>query len=382
MAADPLTRLLALRKLPARRIVGLMSGTSGDGVDAALVAVVGSGTRTRVRLLAFESVPFSEGLREELLALAQANTQAVTDLNARLGEVFAEAALAVIAKAELTPEDVHLVGSHGHTACHHPRRATLQLGEAAVIAERTRLPVISDFRARDVAAGGEGAPLVPLVDWLLFRAPDRVRGLLNIGGIANLTVVTPSVDEVFAFDTGPGNMALDLVSRAVWGEPFDRNGSRAASGTADLNLLAELLRHSFLAQPPPRSTGRELFGSIFVDALLPRFRGREEDLLATLTALSAEAVHHAYRSFVLPRGPVQELVVSGGGVHNGTLMGHLARCFAPMPVRSLLELGMDPDAKEAVAFAVLANESLFANPGNLPAATGAAGSRILGKITL
>jgi anhydro-N-acetylmuramic acid kinase len=256
------------------------------------------------------------------------------------------------------------------------------LGEAAVIAERTGLPVISDFRARDVAAGGEGAPLVPLVDWLLFRARDRVRGLLNLGGIANLTIVPPSLEEVYAFDTGPGNMPLDLVCRASWHEPFDRDGSRAASGSVDPGLLAEFLLDPFFAQPPPRSTGREVFGAGFVEPLLTRFRGRERDLLATLTALSAEAVHHAYRTFVVPRSPIQELIVSGGGVHNRTLMGHLARHFAPVSVRSLAELGMDPDAKEAVAFAVLANESLFANPGNLPAATGASGSRILGKITL
>lgn len=382
MSDDLLTRLLELRKLPARRIVGLMSGTSGDGVDAALVVVTGSGTRTRTRILAFETVPFSEELRSEILGLADASAIAVTDLNAGLGELFARAALAVIAKAGLAPGDVHLVGSHGHTARHEPRRATLQLGEAAVIAEKTGLPVISDFRARDVAAGGEGAPLVPLVDWLLFRAEDRARGLLNIGGIANLTVVTPSLDGVFAFDTGPGNMPLDFVSQAAWGEPFDRNGARAASGAVDPALLAELLRHPFFAQPPPRSTGRETFGRPFVEPLLARFQRREEDLVATLTALSAEAVADSYRRFVAPRSEIAELVVSGGGVHNRTLMGHLIRRFAPSPVLSLTELGIDPDAKEAVAFAILANETLFANPGNLPAATGARGPRVLGKITL
>lgn len=382
MSDDPLTRLLELRKLPARRIVGLMSGTSGDGVAAALTTVTGSGHRTRATLLAFETVPFPDELRDEILGLAHASALAVTDLNARLGELFAQAALEVIAKARLTPADVHLVGSHGHTARHHPRRATLQVGEAAVIAERTGLPVVSDFRARDVAAGGEGAPLVPLVDWLLFRAEDRTRGLLNIGGIANLTVVTPSLEGVFAFDTGPGNMPLDLVSQAAWGGRFDPGGTRAAAGTVDPALVAELLRHPFFAQPPPRSTGRETFGPAFVEPLLARFRGREVDLIATLTAFSAEAVADSYRRFVVPRSEIVELVVSGGGVYNHTLISHLTQGFAPIPVLSLTALGMDPDAKEAVAFAVLANETLFANPGNLPAATGARGPRILGKITL
>jgi len=379
---DRLTRFLDLRELPARRIVGLMSGTSGDGVDAALVALTGSGTHTRAALLAFETVPFPEELKHGIFGLDEAGTPALTDLNVRLGELFAEAALAVIAKAGLTAADVHLVGSHGHTARHHPRRATLQLGEAAIIAEETGLPVISDFRARDVAAGGEGAPLVPLVDWLLFRAEDCTRGLLNIGGIANLTVVTPSLDAVFAFDAGPGNMPLDLVSHAAWGEPFDRDGTRAAAGTVDPTLLAKLLCDPFFAEPPPKSTGRQTFGRAFVAPLLARCRGREADLIATLTALTAEAVAESYRRFVVPRSGIEELVVSGGGIHNRTLVGHLTRCFAPIPVRSLAELGMDPDAKEAVAFAVLANQTLFANPGNLPAATGARGPRILGKITL
>lgn len=389
MAADPLRRLLALREVEPRRIVGLMSGTSGDGVDAALVEVEGAGEGIRVRPLAFLTAPYPPALRREVLALTGATAETVCRLHYALGEEFARAALAVIRAAGLAPAEVHLIGSHGQTASHLPRAsgaagATLQLGEPAVIAERTGLPVIADFRPRDVAAGGEGAPLVPLADYLLFRAPGRVRALVNLGGIANVTAVPERLERLVAFDLGPGNMPLDLVAEAMTGgaEAFDRDGARAAQGRVDGALLAELLAHPFLAVPPPRSTGREAFGQGFVGPLLARARGRETDLLATLTRFVAEAIRIGFARWIAPRTRVDEVLVSGGGVHNRTLMAHLADCLAPVPVRSLAELGWDPDAKEAIAFAILANEALFGHPGNLPAATGARGPRVLGKIIL
>jgi anhydro-N-acetylmuramic acid kinase len=257
----------------------------------------------------------------------------------------------------------------------------LQIGEAAVIAERTGRPVLSDFRVRDVAAGGEGAPLVPLVDHLLFRAAGRRRALQNIGGIANVTLVGERLGDLVAFDNAPGNMPLDSVARAASGseEPYDVDGQRAARGRVDEALLAELHGHPYLAQPPPKSTGREVFGKPFVYPLLARFNERKDDLLATLTRWVAEAIARSYRE-AFPAMP-DEVYVSGGGALNPTLMGHLRALLAPIPVDSTAALGVDPEAKEAIAFAVLANETLFGHPGNIPAVTGAAGPRVLGKLS-
>src|SRR5262249_46225933 len=239
-------------------------------------------------------------------------------LDVAIGAAFADAALAVLAG-----RPCHLVGSHGQTVSHLPRSAggpgaTLQLGDAAVIAERLGVPVISNFRARDVAAGGEGAPLVPLPDFLLFGRRGRHRALQNIGGIANVTVVGDRLADVFAFDTGPGNMPLDLAARHLLGEPCDRDGAHAARGTIDEALVAGLLADPFFAVPPPRSTGAEAFGASYIVPLLPRFRGRADDLLATLTELVARSIHGAYVRWVLPRAPIDEILVSGGGVHNAT----------------------------------------------------------------
>jgi anhydro-N-acetylmuramic acid kinase len=387
--ADPLAALVALRRLPSRRIVGLMSGTSADGIDAALVEVGGAGETTRVRLVGFVTRPWEPALRARVLAAGKATAAELTRLHYEVGEAFARAALDVIEPAERQGLAVHLIGSHGQTARHHPRRAaadgggaTLQVGEPAVIAERTGLPVIADFRPRDVAAGGEGAPLVPLVDWLLGRAPGRVRALINLGGIANVTIVGDRLEAVSAFDLGPANMPLDAVVQSWTGgaEACDRDGRRAAAGRVDAGLVAELLAHPFLALPPPKSTGRETFGEPFVRPLLVRYRGCEGDLLASLTRFVAEAIALGLRRHAA--GAIDEVLVSGGGARNPVLMDALERAVAPVPVRGIAEIGLDPDAKEAVAFAVLANQTLFGRPGNLPAATGAAGPRILGKIVL
>ena len=384
--ADPLLRLLALRSLPMRLVIGLLSGTSADGTDAALCEISGAGEEVRVQIRGFLTLPFARGLRERIFAVSEANAFELCDLDVLLGEAFAEAAHQVAAAAGVELGDVHLIGSHGQTAVHHPRSAgklgaTLQIGEAAVIAERTGLPVISDFRVRDVAAGGEGAPLVALVDYLLCRKPGIRRALQNIGGIANVTLVGESLASVVAFDNGPGNMALDAVARAASAgqEAFDLNGNRAARGSLDLGLLAELHAHPYFARGLPKSTGRELFGKNFIYPLLGRYEGRLDDLLATLTRFTAEAIARSYRE-LLP-APPQEVYVSGGGAFNLTLLGHLEQLLAPIPVAPSTALGIDPKAKEAIAFAVLANETLFGHAGNVPAATGAAGPRVLGKIT-
>jgi anhydro-N-acetylmuramic acid kinase len=386
---DPLARLLALRTVSPRRVVGLISGTSADGIDAALVELEGAGETTRARLLAFRTRPFDPDVRARVLAVGDARADELLRLHYRLGEEFARAALEVMEQARRDGLPVHLIGSHGQTARHHPRAgaadgraATLQLAEPAIIAERTGLPVVADFRPRDIAAGGEGAPLVPLVDWLLFRRAGATRACLNMGGIANVTVVTERLETVRAFDLGPANMPLDIVVHA-WtdgAETFDRDGARAARGRVDRELVAELLRHPFFQLPPPKSTGREAFGDVFVRPLLARYAGREGDLLATLTRFVAESVATGIRQWV--RDPIAEVLVSGGGARNRTLMAALGAALAPVPVRSLAEVGLDPDAKEAVAFAVLANETLFGRPGNLPGATGAVGPRVLGKLVV
>jgi anhydro-N-acetylmuramic acid kinase len=385
-AGDPLLRLLAARDRPGRLVIGLLSGTSADGTDAALCAIDGSDETTRLTVRAFVSTPFDRPLRERIFRLSQADASELCDLDVLLGEAFADAARAVCAAGGARLEEVDLIGSHGQTAVHHPRSAgrlgaTLQIGEAAVIAERTGCPVVSDFRVRDVAAGGEGAPLVPLVDHLLFRAPGRRRALQNIGGIANVTLVGDRIADIVAFDNGPGNMPIDAVARAASGglEAFDRDGVRGACGAIDAALLTELHRHPYLALPPPKTTGREDFGKDFVYPLLGRYEGRLDDLLATLTRFTAETIARSYRE-VLPVVP-DEVYVSGGGALNPTLMRHLVELLAPIPVSSTSVLGVDPEAKEAIAFAVLANQTLFGAAGNVPAVTGAIGPRVLGKLS-
>jgi anhydro-N-acetylmuramic acid kinase len=382
----PLARIHAARARRERLVIGLLSGTSADGTDAALCAIEGVDDATRLTVRAFVSIPFARPLRERIFRLAEANASELCDLDVLLGEAFAEAALAVCAAGSVAPADVDLIGSHGQTAVHHPRSAgrigaTLQIGEAAVIAERTGCPVVSDFRVRDVAAGGEGAPLVPLADHLLFHAPGRKRAMQNIGGIANVTLVGDQLADMVAFDNGPGNMPLDTVARAAsdGAEAFDRDGLRAARGKVDAALLAELHRHPYLALPPPKTTGREDFGREFVYPLLTRFDSRKDDLLATLTRFSAEAIARSYRE-ALPVMP-DEVYISGGGALNPTLMSHLVELLAPIPVQSLAALGVDPEAKEAIAFAVLANQTLFGAAGNVPAVTGARGPRVLGKLS-
>ncbi len=376
---------------PSRRIVGLMSGTSADGIDAALVEVQGCGPETRVGLLGFETVGLQEELRQGIFALfgPTASVDELCRLNFALGEAFADAALAVIKAAGLEAGKVDLIGSHGQTARHLPNGAppsTLQIGEPAVIAQRTGIPTIADFRPADMAAGGQGAPLVPLVDFLLFGHGLRGRVMLNIGGIANATVLPAggAAEEVRAFDLGPGNVLMDgaMVHFSKGQERFDRDGRLAASGRVDEGVLEELLAHEFLRRPPPKSTGREEFGAGFLETLLARHPLGRADWLATLSAFTARAIASGLRGFVLSAAAVDELWVSGGGARNGHLMGLLEKELPELRVGCLDELGIPADAKEAVAFAVLANETLMGHCGNLPAATGAQRGVVLGKIIL
>lgn len=377
------------------RVAGLMSGTSLDGIDVAIVEITGRGWSKRVRTLAFRTVPYPERVRQAILSVsnAPAHTGKISRLNFLLGELYAEALIGTARRARIRLDSIELIGSHGQTIFHEGApvsflgrkiASTLQIGEAAVLAERTGIPVVADFRPRDIAAGGRGAPLVPYVDYLLFRHPRRGRVLLNIGGIANITAIPPGArpDQVVAFDTGPGNMVVDALARHYtkgrW--KFDRDGRLATRGRVNRDLLDRLLRHPYFRQRPPKSAGREQYGREFVEELLAT--GLPVlDLIATATAFTAAAVALGIERFVRPRMPVDELIVSGGGVHNPRIMAQLAAFLPGVRVASSADYGIHPDAKEAIAFAVLAGETWGRRPANLPSATGARRPVVLGKIT-
>ena len=374
-------------------VLGLMSGTSADGVDAAIVTIDGAPPDLSVSMCSFTCVPFDAQQRERIFSLFDPQTgkvDRICEMNFRLGEWFAAAALRAIADAGLSTEEIDLIGSHGQTIYHAvgagaPVRATLQIGEAAVIAARTGVTTIADFRVADVAVGGQGAPLVSYVDWLLLRHPTAPRAVQNIGGIANVTYLPPGDDPggVIAFDTGPGNMLIDDgAARATGGQQrYDRDGALAAAGTVNEALLAQLMAHPYLSLPPPKTTGREQFGRSFGAAVWKDARARDlsaEDVMATLTALTATSIAGAYRRF-LPRVP-EEVVLGGGGASNPTLVRMLREALAPSRVVTHEALGLSSEAKEAVAFAVLAYEALHGRPGNLPTCTGAASHVVLGKL--
>jgi anhydro-N-acetylmuramic acid kinase len=379
------------------KVIGLMSGTSADGVDAALVEIDSEAGRPALRLLAWDTLAFPAGLRERILAVASGgSTEEVCHLDAYLGELFAEAAARVAYQAGVELADVDLIGSHGQTIHHlpaprqegtHAVRSSLQIGEPAVIAERTGVTTIADFRSRDLAAGGEGAPLTPIVHQVLFAHPDRGRVVLNLGGIANVTVLPAGADasSVTGFDTGPGNVLLDEFVRAtdLSALGYDEDGRLAAAGQVRPDLLRDLLTHPFIRRAPPKSTGREDFGPSFVERFRAQLRARAVgnlDGLATLAAFTVEAVVQNLRDFVFPKTEIKEVVVTGGGANNVFLMRHLAESLPECLVASSDALGVPGRALEAVAFAWLAYLTATGRSGNLPAVTGARGARVLGCI--
>jgi anhydro-N-acetylmuramic acid kinase len=393
---------LSERHVPRQRkqthlVIGLMSGTSYDGIDAALVAIRGHGLATRVELRAFATYPYTAAVRRlvgEVSSPSTATVDGICRANFLLGELFADAAVGIAQKAGVPLGRVDLIGSHGQTIQHLPTAAsvagrrvasTLQIGEPSILAERTGVTTVGDFRPRDMACGGQGAPLVPYVDYVLFRHRARGRLALNIGGIANVTYLPPACrrDRVVAFDTGPGNMLLDALARLLSDgrRAFDRDGAMAARGSLSEGLLRRLLRHPYLRKAPPKSTGRELFGLPFAQRILRQANGLSAaDVLATVTAFTARSIHRAWERFLRRLGPLDEIIASGGGCHNRTLMTQLAEGFAPTPLRTSDDFGIPVDAKEALAFAVLAHETMAGRPGNLPSATGARRPAVLGKI--
>ena len=381
-------------------LIGLMSGTSADGIDVALVEISGGPPDWKWRLIAFQCLPWTEPLRDAILraCLPDATVARIVPLHTELGEKFAEAAQAVSEKAGISLSQIDAIASHGQTIRHiAPQRGdgelsaggTLQIGDSAVIAARTGCRVVSDFRAADMALGGQGAPLVPFADYAFFASPQETRAVQNIGGIANVTYLPKNgaLTDVLAFDTGPGNMVMDaLVFRFTNGEKrFDSGGEMAGRGEVRPELLRFALGLAYFGEPPPKSTGRERFGAEFADTFVreaARFALPQADVLATAAALTAESIAQAYRDFLLPRGAIDTVIVGGGGAANATLMQMLAERIAPARLTTHAEFGLPDDAKEAVAFALLAYETLRGRPSNVPAATGATGLALLGKIAL
>ncbi len=381
-------------------VAGLMSGTSADGIDVAFVRITGRGASLRARLEKFCTLPYPAAVRREILRVANANraralsVAEISQLNFLLGELFAEAVVRAARRFRIPLKSIDLIGSHGQTVFHQPtaekfagRRvvSTLQLGEPQVIAERTDTPVVANFRPRDRAAGGQGAPLVPFVDYLLYRHPRRGRIALNLGGIANVTVIPAGArpEQVVAFDTGPGNMVIDAtVARATRGRKhYDRFGRRAGRGKPIEPLLTKLLHHPYFKRPPPKSTGREEFGREFGQALLQQAgRAKPADIIRTATELTVRSLAGAFRRFILPRARIEEVIVGGGGARNRFLMARLQEELPGLRFLPAGKFGVDEKAKEAFAFAVLAYHTWHGWPATLPSATGARRATVTGVI--
>ncbi|HYO84436.1 MAG TPA: anhydro-N-acetylmuramic acid kinase [Bryobacteraceae bacterium] len=355
------------------RVAGIMSGTSLDGIDVAVIDI----RARKFDVVSFSTTPYPREVRERLLGISnrETHTAEVSRLNFLLPELYAKA----VAKCGVPLQSIELVGCHGQTIFHE-RSNTLQIGNGCVLAERLGIPVVSDFRARDVAAGGHGAPLVPYFDVWLYRHSRLGRVALNIGGIANITAISPGSSDAVAFDTGPGNMVIDtLVSELTAGRrTFDNNGAIGARGTVQRDLVARLLRDRYYRMKPPKTAGREQYGREFVAALHETGLATE-DLIATMTAFTAATIAEGVRRFVPHR--VDEMIASGGGVHNRTMMNELKNYLPGVRIRTSDEFGVNSDAKEAVAFAVMAWETFRRRPSNVPSATGAKRAVVLGKIS-
>lgn len=380
----------------SKKVIGLMSGTSVDGIDAALVEITGAGYDTQIDLLAFRNCEYPEGMREEILSLCNPQTAGVDRIckwNFAIAEEFAKAAIKIAEEAGISISDVDLIGSHGQTVWHDPRptsgpASTLQIGTGAVIAEKTGVTTISNFRVRDMAAGGQGAPLVPYVDFLMLRHPEENRILQNIGGIGNYTLVPANgeISQIEAVDTGPGNMVMDgVVTHFSNGHlRYDKDGQWARKGRVNEEWLAELMQHPYFSTKPPKTTGREMFGWEYIAKVISesQMRGMNEfDVTATMTALTARSIAKCYKDFVLPHYSIHRVLVSGGGSYNPVLMEMLQKELPGIAVEQIESIGWSSDAKEAIAFAILANETWSGYPANVPQVTGAKRPVILGDIT-
>lgn len=376
-------------------IAGVMSGTSLDGIDVALVRIEGSGVDKNVKLINKKKIPFRNDIKSEIqqaLSIENSNVQLICSLNFKLGLCFANAVKEVCKEANFSLEQLDLIGSHGQTIYHQPKpegnmiASTLQIGEPTVIAYDTNTTVISNFRTMDMAAGGQGAPLVPYSEVILYRDPSKNRLLQNIGGISNVTVIPnqQSDQNVIAFDTGPGNMIIDEVCQRLFQLPYDQNGEIAKQGRVVDEILTYCISHPFLKMNPPKSTGREQFGEKFASELLKRFeKHSKENILTTVTMFTANSIVHHYKKFILPYYEIDEVILGGGGSYNSTLVEMLRNGLKDENCAIFIQedIGYSSEAKEAIAFAILANETHHRNPSNVPSATGAKQSVVLGNIT-
>ncbi|WP_282581444.1 anhydro-N-acetylmuramic acid kinase AnmK [Niallia sp. Man26] len=375
-------------------VVGLMSGTSLDGVDVALVKIDGCGMKTKVELIEFMSFPYSKDIKKEIhdsFSIETSNSALICSLNFKLGEIFAAAVTDVCKKAKLALEDLDVIGSHGQTIYHQPYQteglspSTLQIGEPAVIAYQTKTAVVSNFRTMDMAAGGQGAPLVPYTELLLYGSREKSIILQNIGGIGNATVLpkAAAIEDVQAFDTGPGNMIIDYLCEKFYGVPFDNKGEIAKTGNVNKELLEHCMEIPFILASPPKSTGRELFGTALVDSLVNAYpQVSEHDFVTTMTMFTAKSIAENYKKFIFPTTKIDEVVIGGGGSYNKMLLVMLQQELSEFcQVIRQEDLGFSSEAKEAIAFAILANETMNNLPSNVPKATGAKQALILGNIT-
>ena len=369
--------------------IGLMSGTSVDGIDACLVKILPD--------LSFEVIdslvwPYPENIRQTIFKIFENKTsiEEICWMNFVIGEYFAQAALELIKKAGITAQEVDLIGSHGQTVFHKPideyingfnKKSTLQIGEAAVIAERTGVTTVSDFRPADIAAGGQGAPLVCFADEIIFKSPTISRAIQNIGGIANVTVVSPYTDT-FAFDTGPGNVMIDYCARKFFNQEYDKDGLLAAQGKIDESWLNYLLEEKYYDLKPPKTTGRELFSPEYIENMLLRAPRNPYNIMATITALTAKTIFNAYEQFVFPKTKVDEIILGGGGPCNLELVKMLKKYFGESTkILSHEDFGISNKFKEAIAFALLGYTTFYKIPNNVPSCTGATHKKILGKIS-
>jgi anhydro-N-acetylmuramic acid kinase len=394
------TRLESIVRKKVRLIVGLMSGTSVDSIDAVLVRVTGTGLSASFEQRAFHTHPYPKGYKEYVLKNSRAGSgtvDSISSLNILSAQFFADAVRALAKKARIPLSSIDLIGSHGQTVHHLPEeqtlfgkkiRSTLQLGDPSTIAKLTGIVTVGNFRTGDMALGGQGAPLVPYFDLLAFRSKHKNRLLLNIGGISNITFLPKNcgADTVIAFDTGPGNMLIDGLMQQFFKKPFDRNGDAASKGKIDPRLLKHLMSHPYFERPLPKSTGRELFGSQFLDKILNVFGHiRRQDMIATFTEFTPLSIYDQYVRFLRKRlkdDILHELIISGGGSRNTVLVESLRRSFHGTSVLMSDDLGVPSASKEALCFALLANNTVCGLPSNVPSVTGAASQTVLGSISV
>ena len=371
--------------------IGLMSGTSLDGIDVALCRIKGFSNTTDINLKAFETYKYSQDVLSDIKAsldISQSNSQQLCSLNFKLGQEYAQAVKNICQQENIALSEISFIANHGQTIWHQNKddssfkKSSLQLGDAATIAYECQTTVVSNFRAGDIAAGGSGAPLVPYVDYLLYKDETKTRALHNVGGIANTTVIPfgASIDDVLAFDTGPGNMMMDRAMEVLYSQKYDANGDIARSGVVISEMLNELLDNSYFAQLPPKSTGRELFGIEYTDYILDKYSNHKyADIVHTLTVFTAKTILNAYRDFVESKYPLDEIIFTGGGAYNTFLIEYISK-KSSADIKVFEDLGFSSDAKEAVAFAVLGNETLHRIYNNAPSATGAKDKMILGQV--